>query len=82
MRSVVITGVGCVTPIGTGAEGLWGGLRARRSAVRNITRFDATPFSSRVAAEIGDFHPEDHLEKKRARRLDRFSPRFISRRVC
>lgn len=73
MRSVVITGVGCVTPIGTGAEGLWEGLRARRSAVRHITRFDPTPFSSRVAAEIGDFHPEDHLEKKRARRLDRFS---------
>lgn len=73
MRSVVITGVGCVTPIGTGTEGLWDGLRARRSAVRNITRFDPTPFSSKVAAEIGDFHPEDHLEKKRARRLDRFS---------
>lgn len=73
MRSVVITGVGCVTPIGTGTDGLWDGLRARRSAVRHITRFDATPFSSRVAAEIGDFHAEDHLEKKQARRLDRFS---------
>jgi 3-oxoacyl-[acyl-carrier-protein] synthase II len=73
VRSVVITGVGCVTPIGTGTDGLWDGLRARRSAVRHITRFDATPFSSRVAAEIGDFHAEDHLEKKQARRLDRFS---------
>ncbi len=73
MRSVVITGVGCVTPIGTGADGLWEGLRARRSAVRQITRFDPEPFSSRVAAEINDFHPQDHMEKKRARRLDRFS---------
>jgi 3-oxoacyl-[acyl-carrier-protein] synthase II len=73
MRSVVITGVGCVTPIGTGAEGLWEGLRARRSAVRTLTRFDAEPFSSRVAAEIPDFQPQDHLEKKRVRRLDRFS---------
>jgi len=73
VRSVVITGVGCVTPIGTGREELWEGLRARRSAVRNITRFDAEPFTSRVAAEIPDFHPADHLEQKRARRLDRFS---------
>jgi 3-oxoacyl-[acyl-carrier-protein] synthase II len=73
VRSVVITGVGCVTPIGTGSDQLWHGLRARRSAVRNITRFDAEPFTSRVAAEIPDFHPEDHIEKKRARRLDRFS---------
>ncbi len=73
MRSVVITGVGCVTPIGTGADALWQGLKARRSAVRQVTRFDPELFSSRVAAEIGDFHPEDHLEKKRARRLDRFS---------
>jgi 3-oxoacyl-[acyl-carrier-protein] synthase II len=69
----VITGVGCVTPIGTGPEGLWSGLRACRSAVGGVTRFDPTPFSSRVAAEIHDFHPADHLEKKRARRLDRFS---------
>ncbi|MBI3082532.1 MAG: beta-ketoacyl-[acyl-carrier-protein] synthase II, partial [Gemmatimonadetes bacterium] len=72
-RSVVITGVGCVTPIGTGVEGLWDGLRARRSAVRQVTRFDPEPFSSRVAAEIEDFQPQDHMEKKRARRLDRFS---------
>jgi len=39
-RRVVITGVGAVTPIGTGADGLWSGLTARRSAVREITRFD------------------------------------------
>lgn len=73
MRSVVLTGVGCVTPIGTGVEALWEGLRARRSAVRRVTRFDPEPFSSRVAAEIDDFQPQDHMEKKRARRLDRFS---------
>jgi 3-oxoacyl-[acyl-carrier-protein] synthase II len=73
VRAVVITGVGCVTPIGTGREGLWDGLKARRSAVRHITRFDAEPFPSRVAAEIPDFHPADHVEKKQLRRLDRFS---------
>ena len=72
-RRVVITGVGAVTPIGTGAEGLWAGLAARASAVREITRFDPAPFRSRIAAEIPDFRPQDHLDAKRARRLDRFS---------
>ncbi len=72
-RRVVITGVGAVTPIGTGADGLWAGLAARTSAVREITRFDPTPFRSRIAAEIADFRPQDHLDAKRAKRLDRFS---------
>jgi len=72
-RRVVITGIGAVTPIGTTASGLWAGLEARTSAVRTITRFDPTPFRSRIAAEIPDFRPQDHLDAKRARRLDRFS---------
>src|SRR5881296_1608116 len=72
-RRVVITGVGAVTPIGTGADGLWAGLTARTSAVRQITRFDPTPFRSRIAAEIADFRPQDHLDAKRVKRLDRFS---------
>jgi len=72
-RRVVITGIGCVTPIGTGVEGLWAGLRARRSAVRTITRFDPSPFRSHIAAEIPDFVPGDHLGARELRRLDRFS---------
>ncbi|HEV8265317.1 MAG TPA: beta-ketoacyl-ACP synthase II [Gemmatimonadales bacterium] len=72
-RRVVVTGVGAVTPIGTAAAGLWAGLEARASAVREITRFDPMPFRSRMAAEIPDYRPQDHLEAKRARRLDRFS---------
>jgi 3-oxoacyl-[acyl-carrier-protein] synthase II len=72
-RRVVITGIGAVTPIGTAADGLWTGLLARRSAVREITRFDPTPFKSRIAAEIPDFRPQDHLDAKRSKRLDRFS---------
>src|SRR5207244_1627557 len=51
----------------------WQGLTARRSAVREITRFDPTPFKSRIAAEIPDFRPQDHLNAKRVKRLDRFS---------
>ena len=73
MRRVAVTGIGAVTPIGHGAEGLWAGVLANRSAVRPIDRFDATPFPSRIAAQIDDFRPLDHLDAKRARRLDRFS---------
>jgi 3-oxoacyl-[acyl-carrier-protein] synthase II len=70
---VVVTGIGCVTPIGTGVDELWRGLQARRSAVRTISRFDPTPFRSRIAAEIPDFRPQDFLDARRARRYDRFS---------
>jgi 3-oxoacyl-[acyl-carrier-protein] synthase II len=72
-RRVVVTGIGAVTPIGLGVDGLWEGLRRRQSAVRCITRFDPTAFKSRVAGEIADFVPTDHIEERRARRLDRYS---------
>jgi len=71
-QRVAITGIGAITPIGTGVDELWCGIRSGRSAVRSISRFDASPFSSRVAAEV-DFDPLDHLPPKRVRRLDRFS---------
>lgn len=71
-RRVVITGIGAVTPIGISREGLWDGIRAQRSAVRQVTRFDASIFRSQIAAEVPDFHPTDFIEERRARRLDRF----------
>lgn len=71
-RRVVITGIGAVTPIGLGVEGLWQGLQTRRSAVGPVTRFDPTPFRSRIAAEVPDFRPGDFMEARRAKRLDRF----------
>ncbi|MFL5532003.1 MAG: beta-ketoacyl synthase N-terminal-like domain-containing protein, partial [Gemmatimonadales bacterium] len=72
-RRVVITGIGAITPIGTGVEGLWHGLQQRESAVRCITRFDPSMFKSRIAGEVPDFSPSDHIEERRVRRLDRFS---------
>lgn len=72
-RRVVITGIGCVTPIGEGKEALWEGLHRRESAVRRIDRFDPSPFRSHIAAQVEDFDANDYLEAKRARRLDRYS---------
>ncbi|HVL23788.1 MAG TPA: beta-ketoacyl-[acyl-carrier-protein] synthase family protein [Thermomicrobiales bacterium] len=71
-QRVAITGIGAITPIGTGVEELWNGVRAGRSAVRRIDRFDPACFSSQVAAEV-DFEPQDHLTPKQVRRIDRFS---------
>ena len=71
-KRVAITGIGAITPIGTGVEALWDGVRCGGSAVRRITRFDPSPFSSQVAAEVA-FDPLDYMTAKRARRLDRFS---------
>ena len=71
-RRVVVTGVGAVTPIGITGRVLWDGVRAERSAVRSLTRFDPSIFRSHNAAEVNDFIPTDHLESKRAKRLDRF----------
>jgi 3-oxoacyl-[acyl-carrier-protein] synthase II len=73
LRRVVVTGIGAVTPIGLGVEGLWKGLQGRRSAIRAITRFDPGLFKSRIAGEVDGFHPTDHIEERRARRLDRYS---------
>jgi 3-oxoacyl-[acyl-carrier-protein] synthase II len=68
---VAITGIGAVTPIGITREALWNGLRARKSAVREVSRFDASLFKSRIAAEI-DFEATDFIEARRAKKLDRF----------
>ncbi|HEX2601825.1 MAG TPA: beta-ketoacyl-ACP synthase II [Gemmatimonadaceae bacterium] len=72
-RRVVITGMGPITPIGTTRDGFWSGLQRQRSAVRSVSRFDPSQFRSHNAAEINDFVPSDHLESKRAKRLDRFA---------
>lgn len=72
-RRVVVTGLGLVTPIGTGRDAFWEGLRAGRSAVRTVTRFDPTPFRSRMAAEVDAFDPAEWVGPKRAKRMDRCS---------
>ncbi len=72
LRRVVITGIGAISPFGTGRDALWNGVHAQQSMVRTITRFDPSPFRTHVAAEVRDFHPADHMDAKRVKRLDRF----------
>lgn len=72
-RRVVVTGMGMVTPIGTGVDRFLDGLRSGRSAVLSISRFDTSPYRSTMAAEINDFDATDHFGPKEIRRIERFA---------
>lgn len=71
-RRVVVTGLGLVTPLGTGVEKSWEGIVAGRSGVVRITKFDASTFPTKIAGEVGDFNPEDFIEPKEIKKMDRF----------
>jgi 3-oxoacyl-[acyl-carrier-protein] synthase II len=72
-RRIWITGIGLITPIGTGVDAFRAGLRAACSPVRRIDRFDPSPFRSHVAAQVDDFDALAWMPPKTARQLDRFS---------
>jgi 3-oxoacyl-[acyl-carrier-protein] synthase II len=72
-RRIWITGIGLITPIGTGVDAFRAGLRSGSSPVKRIDRFDPSPFRSQVAAQVDDFDPLDWMPPKTARQLDRFS---------
>ncbi|MDD3814003.1 MAG: beta-ketoacyl-ACP synthase II [Desulfocapsaceae bacterium] len=71
-RRVVVTGVGLVTPLGTGTQKTWGNICAGSSGVGLITRFDTSDYAVKIAAEVKDFQVEDFIEKKLAKHLDLF----------
>ena len=71
-RRVVVTGVGLVTPLGTGVEKTWSALCAGKSGIGPITRFDTSEVGVNIAAEVKDFQVEDHIDKKVAKHLDLF----------
>lgn len=70
---VVVTGIGPVTPLGTGVAALWEAVLAERVAVGGLTRFPTDGYPSRNAAEIERFDPSDYMDRKRVRWTDRFS---------
>ncbi|MCH8016136.1 MAG: beta-ketoacyl-ACP synthase II [Acidobacteria bacterium] len=71
-RRVVLTGVGLVSALGLDTESTWSGLLQGKSGVGPITRFDASDFSSRIAAEVKDLDPLDYVDTKNARKMDLF----------
>ncbi len=71
-RRVVVTGMGAITPLGNDLPTTWAGIVAGRSGVGPITRFDATEYRSRIAAEVKNFDPTQHFPPKEARRMDPF----------
>ncbi len=76
-RRVVVTGMGAITPVGTGVDGFWEGLLAGRSGAGPITLFDPSEHRARIAAEVSDYEPTDHFETRELRRLDRYTQFFL-----
>ena len=72
-RRVVVTGLGMVSPLGVGWRAAWDNALAGTSTAREITRFDASEHACRIACEVRDFEPQDHIERRALRRMDRVS---------
>jgi 3-oxoacyl-[acyl-carrier-protein] synthase II len=72
-RRVVITGLGAITPLGNDVETTWTNLISGRSGAGPITQFDATGYPVTFACEVKDFDPTEFMDRKQARRMDRFS---------
>lgn len=71
-RRVVVTGLGCVSPVGNTVADAWAALTEGKSGIATITKFDATPFSTRFAGEVKGFNIEDYIPGKEARHMDTF----------
>lgn len=73
MKRVVVTGIGCLTPLGNNLNDYWNGLINGVSGADFITQFDASKFKTRFACELKNFEPTNYLDRKEARKLDRFT---------
>jgi 3-oxoacyl-[acyl-carrier-protein] synthase II len=71
-RRVVVTGLGLITPLGTGVEKTWNALCAGKSGIRRITKFDPSAHACQIAGEVPDFDPADYIEKKEIKKMDTF----------
>lgn len=72
-RRIVITGLGIVSPIGIGKENFWDSLRNGRSGAGRVTFFDTSTYPCQIDAEVKNFQPENYIDKKTIRRMDRFT---------
>ncbi len=77
-KRVVVTGVGAITPIGNTPTEYWEGLISGRNGIGEITRFDASNHACRIAGEVKNFDPHDYMDRKQAKRMDRFSQFGVS----
>ena len=73
MKRIVVTGVGAVTPIGDTVDATWDSMMHGRGGIARITRFDPSPYESQMAGEVKDFEPTKYMDRKDARRTDRFA---------
>ncbi len=73
MRRVVVTGIGMVTPIGSDKEEFWQSLVNGRSGIQRVTGFDVSNYPCQIAGEVPDFDPARYIEKREARKMDRFT---------
>jgi len=73
MRRVVITGMGCVSPVGNSVDETWAAVKAGKSGIGLITHFDTTNFTVKYAAEVKNFNSDDYMDSKNARKMARFS---------
>lgn len=71
-RRVVITGMGCISPVGNSIADAWGAIKEGKSGIATITKFDAAPFSTHFAGEVKGFNVEDYIPGKEARHMDTF----------
>ena len=72
-RRVVVTGIGLVTPLGTGVQTTWDALVQGASGISRISSFDASAYACQIAAEVKDFDPLTYVDKKDVKRMDRFT---------
>lgn len=72
-KRVVITGMGIISPVGTGKDLFWESLVQGKSGISRITRFDISDYPTKIGGEVKDFNPNDYMDKKEARRMDRFT---------
>ena len=71
-RRVVITGMGAITPVGNDVNSFWDSIKNGKCGIEPIKGFNAEDFKAKLAAEVKDFNPEDYLDRKEAKRMDRF----------